>query len=1203
MKRIVLLFTAKLLAINIAFSQYCTPAYNYGCSYGDQIENFSTTGGTTNITNNGSGCSPGAYQYFSQTVSQLQGGSINFTVQSAPSWAEGFRIWVDWNQDGDFFDPGEDVWNSGTYGTTPFTGTINVPLAALPGVTRMRVRCEYNAVPTDPCNSLSFGEAEDYDFNVISLSSCTPPPIAGTITSSANPVCSGTNFTLSLSGSSTGSGLSYQWLESTDGITYTPIPGATNINYSTSITSDTYYRCIVTCSAQDDTTAPYLVTLEPHYNCYCTSYATSVYDSKIDRVKISNIDHVSNPTTCETQTTISTPVGMLIQGQNYPILVRSGTCGGSYTRYGRVFIDYDQNGVYDVPSEVVFEFGPTTSGTPQEDFTGNVNIPNAALPGITGMRVVLRETSSAANVNPCGTYTWGETEDYIVNILPPPTDEAGINALISPALPACTLSDSIEIELSNEIATDSLTSATISYSINGGTPVNYNWTGNIPPGSSQNVGIGSATFSDGDVIKIWVSNPNGASDPLPSNDTIEVTLYEALQGTYTVYGTSPDYNSLTDAINDLELRGICDNVIFNVRTGNYTEQVLINDYISLGDYTVTIQSEGQNASDVEFSYSATGVSNNYVIGFEQTHDVIVQHLTLKNTSTTSYASVINFLGDNNDITVKNCQIYGDSLTTTTLFNKSVVLSNNGIDNNIQILNNEIVGGSYGVRLLGVNNSNIESGLKVEKNIIRKFYGGGVAAIYQNRPTIAANNIFTDSTNTYTNVLHIDVETSLNGAEIVGNNVNGRQGGSGIYLFNVDAQPNNRTLIANNFVYMGSTASPTNSHGISIQDCANASIVFNSIHTKAATTTAAGIRLYNGQSIGIELLNNNIVNSGAGYAVNSESLYYIDKSDYNNFYTTGSNFVRLGTDYSTLAALQSATGNDSNSVSVDPNFVGEDLHTCRVELDNAGIPIAGINIDFDGDIRNTQTPDIGADEFITPNNFTLGPDIIKCSNDSVLITAEQIGSATYYWSPYFQTTPSIYATNTGTYIVQVVSGCGLAVDSIDVSNYLTANAAFTSTISFFSAIFNNTSTNGVSYLWDFGDGNTSTDVNPTHVYADTGTYTVVLTVTDQCGNTSTATQTITIDVQFNSLEDEAIQQLNVYPNPTDGEVVVQFAFDGTKDIHIRVVDLTGRIVYNRNIGTFTGVFNSVLDLSAQPAGTYLMIIQVGEYTKVERLVVK
>ncbi|MCI5058791.1 MAG: PKD domain-containing protein, partial [Flavobacteriales bacterium] len=55
----------------------------------------------------------------------------------------------------------------------------------------------------------------------------------------------------------------------------------------------------------------------------------------------------------------------------------------------------------------------------------------------------------------------------------------------------------------------------------------------------------------------------------------------------------------------------------------------------------------------------------------------------------------------------------------------------------------------------------------------------------------------------------------------------------------------------------------------------------------------------------------------------------------------------------------------------------------------------------------------------------------------------------------------------------------------------------------SVYFSDTSTVGAtSWLWDFGDGNTSTQQNPTHNYAVGGTYTVCLTATNSCGTDST-----------------------------------------------------------------------------------------------------
>lgn len=55
-------------------------------------------------------------------------------------------------------------------------------------------------------------------------------------------------------------------------------------------------------------------------------------------------------------------------------------------------------------------------------------------------------------------------------------------------------------------------------------------------------------------------------------------------------------------------------------------------------------------------------------------------------------------------------------------------------------------------------------------------------------------------------------------------------------------------------------------------------------------------------------------------------------------------------------------------------------------------------------------------------------------------------------------------------------------------------------------FTNLSTGGVSQLWDFGDGTTSTAINPSHVYFPVGTYTITLTVTDGGGLTDTHTDT-------------------------------------------------------------------------------------------------
>jgi gliding motility-associated-like protein len=65
---------------------------------------------------------------------------------------------------------------------------------------------------------------------------------------------------------------------------------------------------------------------------------------------------------------------------------------------------------------------------------------------------------------------------------------------------------------------------------------------------------------------------------------------------------------------------------------------------------------------------------------------------------------------------------------------------------------------------------------------------------------------------------------------------------------------------------------------------------------------------------------------------------------------------------------------------------------------------------------------------------------------------------------------------------------------------------------YTAVFNNTSLAGEQFFWDFGDGQTSTDAYPTHLYADTGTYTIHLTVIDTttCNKTDATQQTIRVN---------------------------------------------------------------------------------------------
>ncbi len=72
-------------------------------------------------------------------------------------------------------------------------------------------------------------------------------PNPGDVIASANPICYGQSVTLSLQNAVSGTGYSYQWQSSTNGINYVSIPGATAATLTVTPEAPLYYICIVTC--------------------------------------------------------------------------------------------------------------------------------------------------------------------------------------------------------------------------------------------------------------------------------------------------------------------------------------------------------------------------------------------------------------------------------------------------------------------------------------------------------------------------------------------------------------------------------------------------------------------------------------------------------------------------------------------------------------------------------------------------------------------------------------------------------------------------------------------------------------------------------------------------------------------------------------------------------------------------------------------
>jgi PKD repeat protein len=110
-------------------------------------------------------------------------------------------------------------------------------------------------------------------------------------------------------------------------------------------------------------------------------------------------------------------------------------------------------------------------------------------------------------------------------------------------------------------------------------------------------------------------------------------------------------------------------------------------------------------------------------------------------------------------------------------------------------------------------------------------------------------------------------------------------------------------------------------------------------------------------------------------------------------------------------------------------------------------------------------------------------------------------------------PTINYTNKGVYQVKLLAtnsnGCistdsiDVNIDSVPVSNFASFSVQYTGACGNMVTLTNNSTGNDNKYLWDFGDGNTSKEVNPTHYYVDGGEKNITLSLINEkgCGNTA------------------------------------------------------------------------------------------------------
>ncbi|MCL6493673.1 MAG: hypothetical protein K6T54_02715 [Ignavibacterium sp.] len=501
--------------------------------------------------------------------------------------------------------------------------------------------------------------------------------------------------------------------------------------------------------------------------------------------------------------------------------------------------------------------------------------------------------------------------------------------------------------------------------------------------------------------EVWTPMENGSVYEgnlfIKKSDNPNLNFPEGVEGVYA---------TLTAAINDLNIRGISDNVTFLLVDTLYSTETLpiilniTNENLPSATKKITIKPNTGITSRISGT-SATGVfvnfgvdyltidgsnsggndkslvienlstaANHYVFGIFNNGLKGAKNSVLKNTiinggsnTVASWGIILNFSGGDYDNTV----IENNTINRVQTGMQFVGLAN-GITNN-GVIRNNILGNdtdALSVGNIGINVSYVD-GLEISGNTIYNLkVGTNPRGIILSTETINTN-VFNNS---ISNLIYvgtvgyggkgIDVNTSnLNSNISIYNNVITRLGGDGWNSFITDAIVGIRVL--------GVTG------GIKIYF--NSVNLFGNWNRSATATVSAAIFVQNtANSIDIRnnVLSNSIVNNtntGArAYAIASDSYNpnIFSNINYNDYFASGTQGV-LGLFNSiprtTLTEWQTATGKDANSKAVNPQFT--DTLNLRPLLGSqvlfAGTPITGITTDITGATR-TNTPSMGAYEF-------------------------------------------------------------------------------------------------------------------------------------------------------------------------------------------------------------------------------------------------
>lgn len=231
---------------------------------------------------------------------------------------------------------------------------------------------------------------------------------------------------------------------------------------------------------------------------------------------------------------------------------------------------------------------------------------------------------------------------------------------------------------------------------------------------------------------------------------------------------------------------------------------------------------------------------------------------------------------------------------------------------------------------------------------------------------------------------------------------------------------------------------------------------------------------------------------------------------------------------------------------------------------------------------------------------LGADTTLCNAASTILSVGG-GWASILWSNGSTNNfININATNIYHATVTDSVGCtGSDTISVTASSNPVASFGVTGDAGCVQATVVNSSLNATSALWIWGDGNTSTGLNPgPHTYSQPYLGDITLIVSNPCGN-----DTLLLPFGCVGLQTGQTSVATVYPNPNDGRFKVAFEGLETENLELEILNLQGQRIALQQHEAPGGRFEAALDLGKVSKGIYLLKVKTDAATEMKRIVVE